>query len=143
MADQTPKRPNYFKSQYLELRDFEDEQTFHLEMLRRHNRGLHGWGVVRDGLQVTPSSDKTGLLITPGTAVDNLGREIVLDQKGVLFFQNNDQQATWNAAASAYELSSQQIKAAAVVTGGPVDFYLTITFQENKSVDPQDQYPPP
>ena len=54
MADnQTPKRPHYFKSQFLVLRDFDDEQTFHMEMLRRHNRGLHGWGVVRGGLQVT------------------------------------------------------------------------------------------
>lgn len=137
----TPKRPRFFKSQFLELRDFEDEQTYHLEMLRRHNRGLHGWGIVRDGLQVTLSSDKTGLLISPGSAIDNQGQEIVLDKEGVLFFQKKDQRLKWNG--NAYELSSKQIKEAAVFTGSPVDFYLTITFQEDKSDAPGDQYPPP
>jgi hypothetical protein len=144
MADNPiPKRPHYFRSQYLELRDFDDEQTFHLEMLRRHNRGLHGWGVVRDGLQITTSSDKTGLLITPGSAIDNLGREIVLDGAAVLYFQNNDQQLKWNPATSAYEVSSKDVSAAAGVTGNPLDVYLTISFQESKSDDPNDQYPPP
>src|SRR5689334_9239061 len=121
MADnQTPMRPHYFKSQFLVLRDFADEQTFHTEMLRRHNRGLHGWGVVRDGLQVTPSPDKTGLLITPGSAIDSSGREIVLDGSAILFFQNNDQQLKWNTTASAYELSSKDVAAAAGVTGNPL-----------------------
>ena len=106
----TPKRPRFFKSQFLELRDFEDEQTYHLEMLRRHNRGLHGWGIVRDGLQVTLSSDKTGLLISPGSAIDNQGQEIVLDKEGVLLFQNKGQQQQLKWNGNAYELSSQQIK---------------------------------
>src|SRR5882724_3548758 len=100
MADKpTPKRLNYFKSQFLELRDFQDEQTYHLEMLRRHNRGLHGWGVVTGGLQVTLSPDKSSLLITPGSAIDNQGKEIVLEEGGVLYFQNNDEQLNWNASA--------------------------------------------
>lgn len=114
-----------------------------MEMLRRHNRGLHGWGAVRGGLQVTTSPDKSGLLITPGSAVDNLGRQIVLDGDAVLFFQNNDQQLKWSADASAYALSSKDVAAAAGVTGNPLDIYLTITFQESESDDPEDHYPPP
>jgi hypothetical protein len=144
MADNPiPKRPHYFKSQFLTLRDFDDEQTFHLEMLRRHNRGLHGWGVVRGGLQVTASPGNTGLLITPGSAIDNLGREIALGNAAVLYFQNNDQQLKWNATASAYEVSAKHVSAAAGVTGNPLDVYLTISFEESKSDDPNDLYPPP
>jgi hypothetical protein len=144
MADNPiPKRPHYFKSQFLTLRDFDDEQTFHLEMLRRHNRGLHGWGVVRGGLQVTASPGNTGLFITPGSAIDNLGREIALGNAAVLYFQNNDQQLKWNATASAYEVSAKHVSAAAGVTGNPLDVYLTISFEESKSDDPNDLYPPP
>ena len=72
-----PKRPNYFQSQFLIVRDFEDEQKYHEESLRRHNRLLHEWGVVRDGLQVTKSGDNFS--ISAGSAIDSLGREIILD----------------------------------------------------------------
>lgn len=70
------KRPNYFTSQFLVEKDFNDEQAYHLGMRRRLNRVLHVGGVA-DGLTVTRVSANQ-VEIAPGTAVDKDGREIVL-----------------------------------------------------------------
>ena len=53
------KRLNYFDAQFLGETDFTDEQTYHLEMRRRHNRLLHSWGVADGGFPTTKSGDKT------------------------------------------------------------------------------------
>ena len=71
------KRLNYFDAQFLGETDFTDEQTYHLEMRRRHNRLLHSWGVADGGFPTTKSGDKT-ILVGAGTAIDKDGREIVL-----------------------------------------------------------------
>lgn len=70
------KRLNYFNSQFLVERDFLDEQSYHITMRRLHNRALRSWGVV-NGLNVTKSGDRQ-VSISPGLAVDNAGREIVV-----------------------------------------------------------------
>lgn len=70
------KRPNYFTSQFLVDRDFNDEQSYHLGSRRRHNRALHTAGVV-EGFDVSFFS-ATQVQIAPGTAIDKDGREIVL-----------------------------------------------------------------
>jgi hypothetical protein len=71
------KRLHYFNHQFLNEQDFRAEQSYHLEMRRRHNRLLHSWGIA-DGLTVDQSGDRE-ITINPGTAVDAHGREIVLD----------------------------------------------------------------
>jgi hypothetical protein len=70
------KRLNYFNHQFLVDTDFRDEQHYHIEMRRRHNRFMHGWGVA-EGLLVE-QSDQRQILVTPGMAIDMDGREIVL-----------------------------------------------------------------
>ena len=70
------KRPNYFTSQFLVEKDFDDEQAYHLTSRRRHNRVLHTSGVA-DGLDVTLVSGRQ-VLVGAGTAIDREGREIVL-----------------------------------------------------------------
>ena len=70
------KRLNYFNYQFLVENDFSDEQTYHLGMRRRHNIVLHSWGIA-DGLAVSKTGDKE-VTISPGLAIDNTGREIVL-----------------------------------------------------------------
>src|SRR5438067_6765488 len=107
MAD-VPKRPNYFQSQFLVVRDFEDEQAYHREMLRRHNRYMHEWGVVRDGLQVGKGTDR--LSISPGSAIDSLGREIVLEDNQYL--------------------SLDKVQGAAKESGSTQDVSIMIAFQE-------------
>lgn len=72
----TTKRLNYFNGQFLKQEDFSDEQDYHLSMRRRHNTGVHKAGVV-DGLAVTLTS--AGISVDMGWAVDQDGREIILD----------------------------------------------------------------
>lgn len=70
------KRLNYFTHQFLREQDFKDEQAYHLEMRRRHNRCLHAWGVV-EGLEVRKKGERE-ITIDPGMAMDGQGREIIL-----------------------------------------------------------------
>ena len=75
------KRPNYFNYQFLVEKDFDDEQAYHLQLRRRHNRQLHTPGVA-DGLTVTKVAANQ-VRISAGTAIDRDGREIVLEDPRV------------------------------------------------------------
>ena len=76
-----PERVRYFEQQFLREEDFNEEQVYHRDMRRRHNRMLHTPGI-SDGLQL--EADGTGVTISPGSAVANGtdinggGAEIVL-----------------------------------------------------------------
>ena len=72
------KRLNYFHYQFLQEQDFKDEQSYHVAMRRRHNSEFHTFGRVR-GLDVTFVAGERRVRISPGTAVDSLGREIVVE----------------------------------------------------------------
>ena len=72
------KRVNYFTHQFLREQDFKDEQSYHVEARRRHNRLFHGWGVV-EGLEVRQQGEHE-IIVEPGLAVDKEGREIQLSQ---------------------------------------------------------------
>jgi PKD repeat protein len=77
-------RPHYFDRQQLTAADLNAEQQYFRERLRRHNRFLHGWGVVSgaaatlsgtagkidigEGYVVTPHGDE--IYIPAGTQVD-------------------------------------------------------------------------
>ena len=76
------KRVHYFHGKVLSAEDFTAEQEYQLEKFRRHNRYLHGPGVV-SGLEVSVSGDSSEgckLIVTPGYAIDPLGREIVIPE---------------------------------------------------------------
>jgi hypothetical protein len=76
MADVT-KRMNYFDRQFLRATDFQDEQAYDLDRRRRHNRLLHAPGIA-EGLEVTGNINDAFVTVSPGTAYDALGQEIVL-----------------------------------------------------------------
>ena len=67
------KRVRYSFGQVLSIDDFTDEQEYFLEKHRRHNRILHGAGVVF-GLEV--SRRKDSVVVQPGLALDCRGEEI-------------------------------------------------------------------
>jgi hypothetical protein len=72
------KRARYFHGMLLTDRDFREEQIYHNEKRKLHNRLLHGWGVVC-GLGIkadSPPSSK--IIITPGMALDCCGNEILV-----------------------------------------------------------------
>jgi hypothetical protein len=95
------KRPNYFTSQFLVEKDFNDEQAYHVGMRRRLNRVLHASGVA-DGLTVSRVS-ATQVRVSSGTAIDRQGREIALEDPRT------------------YTLST---------AGNDLDVYLTISYGE-------------
>jgi hypothetical protein len=69
------QRPRFFFGKLLTAEDFAQEQQYVLDKLKRHNRSLHGFGIVL-GLKVTTKSGK--IAIDPGLALDCQGNEIVI-----------------------------------------------------------------
>jgi len=69
------KRPRFFAGQLLSATDLEAEQEYFLQKQRRHNRGLHGYGVV-SGLDVSSKNDV--LIVSEGMALDAFGNEVVV-----------------------------------------------------------------
>jgi hypothetical protein len=72
-------RISYYTGKLLTARDFSCEQNYHVDKRRLHNMSLHGWGVVC-GLTVKPHPHcpKLRIVVEPGLAVDQCGREIRL-----------------------------------------------------------------
>jgi len=72
-------RVRYFTGQVLGVADFETEQRYFIERLRRRNRWLHGWGIV-GGLQVAPGKTAHEVVVSPGFAIDCLGNDIEVEE---------------------------------------------------------------
>ena len=78
------ERPHYFFGQVLGVDDLEQEQLYHRDKARRHNRFLHGWGIVR-GLEVRADPHGTRkVTISPGYALDRNGEEIVVSRSAAV-----------------------------------------------------------
>jgi hypothetical protein len=78
MADEQVVGMHYFDHQFLRTGDFDAAQTYHIDRLRQHNRLLHRAGII-DGLDVTRIGPRS-VQVTPGRAVDQAHREVVLRQ---------------------------------------------------------------
>ena len=75
----TLKRPHFFAGQLLDAATLQDEQDYHREKLRRHNRILHGFGIVSGlGVHVEPTSGGGRIIVDPGYAIDCHGEEIAV-----------------------------------------------------------------
>jgi hypothetical protein len=73
-------RPDYQPSDYLRSEDLRVGQHYLIQRLRRHDRRLHGWGVVC-GMRVIPANDPArpwGVCVCPGFAIGPYGDEIQL-----------------------------------------------------------------
>jgi hypothetical protein len=75
----TTKRLHYFDHQFLRANDFNDEQTYHVNRLRIHNRALHTPGIA-EGLKVIFETGATAVTVQKGTAVDGEGQLIILTE---------------------------------------------------------------
>jgi hypothetical protein len=69
------KRLRFFTGQLLTAESFELEQKYFREKLKRHNRTLHGFGIIF-GLKVIV--DKGQIVVQPGMALDCEGNELVV-----------------------------------------------------------------
>jgi hypothetical protein len=72
------ERPRYFAGQVITAEDLTQEQVYFREKLRRHNRLLHGWGVIC-GLDVG-EAEGCSVKVSAGYAIDPTGDEIVVPE---------------------------------------------------------------
>ena len=72
------KRLSYFAGQVLTIEGLELEQQYFREKLKRHNRTLHGFGIV-SGLKVTVRHG--AIVVEPGLALDCEGNELVVSSE--------------------------------------------------------------
>ena len=85
-------RVNYFDRQHIRLAELRDEQSYHVQMRRRHNLSHHSWGIVT-GLELVARPDgQVG--VTPGLAIDGYGRELLLVDHRVVGRADFDRYAT-------------------------------------------------
>jgi len=72
------KHVRYFTGQFLQEKDFTDEQAYHIDRQERHNRLLHTWGIARtQDLEVTAKPGDIMIEVSTGTAFDGEGKQIV------------------------------------------------------------------
>jgi hypothetical protein len=73
------KRIEFFNGQRLTAQDLTDVQDANQQLRWLHNRSLHGWGI-GIGYAVTGEQGDTTVTVSPGYAIDCLGRELILTQ---------------------------------------------------------------
>jgi hypothetical protein len=75
-ASPSLRRPRFFSGQLLTPEDLELQQQYFREKLKRHNRSLHGFGIVY-GLKVKTNSGQ--IVVEPGLALDCEGNELAIE----------------------------------------------------------------
>jgi hypothetical protein len=82
--DATISRTRFYSGKLLAGDDFELEQSYLRTKHRRHNRLLHGVGIVR-GLEVSleprPGGDNAVVVVSPGVAISPDGEELVVCER--------------------------------------------------------------
>jgi len=76
----TLKRNNYFKGKLLTAKDFNDEQAYITDKIRRLSHFTNGSGVI-EGLKVSASIEGNKINLTAGAAVDTHGNLLYLHQE--------------------------------------------------------------
>lgn len=79
--DGTLTRNRFFTGKLLSVDDLTQEQAYERTKHRRHNRLLHGVGIVRGlvvGLQPRPAGGDPAIVVSPGVALDPNGEELVV-----------------------------------------------------------------
>jgi hypothetical protein len=95
-------RPRFFSGRLLTADDFALEQNYLRGKLKRHNRTLHGFGIV-SGLSATVQSGK--VIITAGLALDCEGNELVVETNETL----SAPPASWQTAYVNLHFVEQEI----------------------------------
>ncbi|MBE9009099.1 hypothetical protein IQ250_02645 [Pseudanabaenaceae cyanobacterium LEGE 13415] len=72
-------RVRYFDGQYLKVEDFQQDQRYYLDRIRRPLRFLWSEGIV-EGLEVVPGTADNRIILRTGTALDRAGRQIVVNK---------------------------------------------------------------
>lgn len=77
------QRPSFFPGRLIDAATLQSEQDYQREKHRRHNRNLHGFGIV-SGLEVrvdaTAAADGDCIVVDSGYAIDRCGEEIAVPE---------------------------------------------------------------
>src|SRR3954447_11446370 len=117
------RRTSFFDGRVLTAADLQREQEYFRERLRRHNRALHGWGVV-SGLDVVVAPGTTSVTVTPGYALAPQGDEIVVADALSLSLCASG--TTWVVAARYDERPVDALPVPAMGVGEPAVQFSTI-----------------
>ena len=123
----TIERTRYFAGQLLDAADLTQEQLYLREKARRHNRMLHGWGVVT-GLGVRKGPEAGGLTIEPGYALDPCGDEIVVADPVPVDLRSEDDDG--NAVSPCPQPDGRERKRVRRKRSSEQPFYLAIRYAE-------------
>ncbi len=128
------QRVNYVSGMLLGVDDFRVEQDYFRTRLNRHNRMLHGSGIV-DGLAVTVEAGSQ-VTLAPGFALDRHGNEICVDAAVVLVLP-----ALGAALFVQLSYAEQASGLAPVLEGSPLDTTaqatrITETFSASLAAEP-------
>jgi hypothetical protein len=74
------ERTRFFSRQLVGPDDLTQDQLYFREKARRHNRLLHGWGIVC-GARVRQGEGDCGVVVEPGYVLGPYGDEILIDQE--------------------------------------------------------------
>jgi hypothetical protein len=77
------ERTRFFPRQLVTAPDMTQDQTYFLQKLRRHNRLLHGWGVVC-GARCKRGKENCEVVIEPGYILGPFGDEILIDREATI-----------------------------------------------------------
>jgi hypothetical protein len=84
-ADGTLTRPRYFEGKLLTAADLDQEQDYVRTKHRRHNRLLHGVGVVSGlGVSLTSQDGESAVVVSPGLAIGPTGEELLICERVTL-----------------------------------------------------------
>ena len=130
------KRPHFFPGKLLTSEDLELEQQYVREKLKRHNRSLHGFGIV-SGLKVTIKSEE--IVIEPGLAIDCEGNEVIIDNEQSVLTPASFDKRTWFVNVRFVEwdddkgealptFGSEGVRNAATITDG---FLLAVSLENH------------
>lgn len=119
------ERARFFRGKQLTPEDLELQQQYFREKLKRHNRVLHGFGIV-SGLKVTVKSGQ--ILVGPGFALDCEGNEIIVGIAERIVPPQTDDRHTAFVNVSFVEECSEL---APIAVGTDPDSNLTIYLAES------------
>ncbi|HEY0878482.1 MAG TPA: hypothetical protein VGE10_08505 [Zeimonas sp.] len=75
-------RPRFFAGQLLDAATLAAEQDYLREKLRRHNRALHGFGIVSGlDVRIEPADGVECIVVEPGYALDACGEEFEIVER--------------------------------------------------------------
>jgi hypothetical protein len=121
------ERVRFFQRQLVTAVDLNQAHDYLVARFRRHNRMMHGWGVVC-GCEVTPGPDDYTVIIQPGYVLGPQGDEIVVD--GPLTVDLRREGLDGNAAGSCDDVSDPWCSGVQVERQAGTPLYLAVAYAE-------------